>query len=274
VQKKIILNKKIGQTPLDVIDEYKKKNPEYADVKMAYAGRLDPMAEGKLLIIIGEECKNLNKYLGLDKEYIFEILLGFKSDSQDILGLATTDNHHTDNHHTDVARPYETPYGRATSVWSDNTIVSATKKFTGRLMLPYPIFSSKAVSGKKLFLWTLEDRLPEIEIPNREVEVYKLDFLARKKFEKGRLKKEIFKKINSIKEVTEEPKMLGAGFRRTKILARWNELFENIKQEDFYTLKFRCRCSTGTYMRILAEKIAEELGEYGLAYSIKRTKIY
>jgi len=254
VQKKIILNKRIGQTPLDAINEYRKKYSKYSDVKMAYAGRLDPMAEGKLLIVIGDECKNLKQYLNLNKEYIFEILLGFKSDSQDVLGVVDMD--------VNIK-------SRCNVVISD-----VVKKFTGRLTLPYPIFSSKTVNGKKLFLWTLEDRLSEIEIPNREVEVYKLDFLGRKKLEKGKLKEEIFKKINSVKEVTGKSKMLGVDFRRTKVRARWDKLFEDTKQKKFHILKFKCRCSTGTYMRVLAEKIANEFGEYGLAYSIKRTRIY
>jgi tRNA U55 pseudouridine synthase TruB len=39
-------------------------------------------------------------------------------------------------------------------------------------------------------------------------------------------------------------------------------------------LKIRATVSSGTYMRTLAEKIADEvLEDYGLAFSIKRTKI-
>ena len=254
MRKKVTLNKKIGETPLEVIEKYKKKHPKYKNVKMAYAGRLDPMAEGKLLIIIGEECKNLKQYLNLDKEYVFEVLLGFKSDSQDVLGLAE-------------ARP-------SGALPNKKDIKEALKKFTGHITLPYPIFSSKTVQGKQLFLWTLENRLNEIEIPTREVNVHKFKYLGQKKIKKEKLQKEIFKKINSIKEVTEESKLLGADFRRGEIRARWNELFAEVKsdQEKYQILKFKCQCSSGTYMRVLAEKISEELGEYGLAYSIKRTK--
>ena len=53
---------------------------------MTYAGRLDPMASGVLLVLAGEETKNKDKYLGLDKEYDFEILFGFATDTYDILG--------------------------------------------------------------------------------------------------------------------------------------------------------------------------------------------
>jgi len=53
---------------------------------MTYAGRLDPLAEGLLLVLTGEECKNKEKYLGLDKEYEVDVLFGFATDTYDILG--------------------------------------------------------------------------------------------------------------------------------------------------------------------------------------------
>jgi tRNA U55 pseudouridine synthase TruB len=87
LEKILFLHKEIGETPLQVLDNFKKDNKNYSDIKMAYAGRLDPLASGKLLVLVGNECKKRDKYLSLDKEYIFEILLDFKSDSQDVLGI-------------------------------------------------------------------------------------------------------------------------------------------------------------------------------------------
>ena len=53
--KYIILEKEVGQTPLQAVEIYKAKHPEFAEIPMAYAGRLDPMASGKLLILDREE---------------------------------------------------------------------------------------------------------------------------------------------------------------------------------------------------------------------------
>ena len=52
------LYKNRGETPLECINRFKKENPEYQKEKMTYAGRLDPLAEGLLLVLVGEECKN------------------------------------------------------------------------------------------------------------------------------------------------------------------------------------------------------------------------
>ncbi len=76
-----------GATPLETLESLRHEKEIGVDVPMTYAGRLDPMAEGLLLILVGDECKKKDEYLGLDKEYEVEILLGIGSDTGDILGL-------------------------------------------------------------------------------------------------------------------------------------------------------------------------------------------
>ncbi len=82
----VILNKKEGETPLQALERLRSSNSKYKDAKMTYAGRLDPMASGLLIILIGDEVKNKEKYLKLNKEYEFEVLFGFATDTYDILG--------------------------------------------------------------------------------------------------------------------------------------------------------------------------------------------
>ena len=73
----IAIYKKIGQTPLMALENLRFENPEWVDLPMTYAGRLDPTAEGLLLVLVGEDCKEKDKYLGLSKEYELSILFGF-----------------------------------------------------------------------------------------------------------------------------------------------------------------------------------------------------
>ena len=42
--------------------------------KVCYCGRLDPMARGLVLLLVGDECKKMDDYLSTIKEYEFEIL--------------------------------------------------------------------------------------------------------------------------------------------------------------------------------------------------------
>ena len=65
----INLNKPISITPLEAVKKFQKKNPEYKNKKIGYAGRLDPMAEGILLLLIEDINKEITKYMNLDKTY-------------------------------------------------------------------------------------------------------------------------------------------------------------------------------------------------------------
>jgi tRNA U55 pseudouridine synthase TruB len=55
IQKIIVLNKKEGETPLEALSLFRSTHKSFKDVPMTYAGRLDPMASGLLVILIGEE---------------------------------------------------------------------------------------------------------------------------------------------------------------------------------------------------------------------------
>src|ERR1700722_5296531 len=124
----IVAEKFEGETPLECLERVRKEQKIGPQIPMTYAGRLDPMASGKLLILIGEECKQKELYLGLDKEYEVEILFGIATDTQDLLGLI----------------------GKV----SDTAIVSSSKinlqNYVGSLLQTYPIFSSKTINGKQL----------------------------------------------------------------------------------------------------------------------------
>jgi tRNA pseudouridine(55) synthase len=253
-KKYALINKKVGETPLEAQEKFRLLNNISKNIKLAYAGRLDPMAEGKLLILIGDECKKQHShYIGLDKEYEFEILVGFGSDTGDTLGIAT-------------------PQKTTTTKSNKKNIFKVAKEIIGDISLPYPIYSSKTVHGKPLFQWTLENQLEEIVIPTAHTKIYKLKYLDSRHTSARNIQSEIFSKINRITKVTEKSKALGRDFRREDIKSTWKSLLEK-NNTEYAILKFRCICSSGTYIRSLAPLIAHELGEHGLAYSIKRTKI-
>lgn len=81
----LLLNKKEGETLLEALENFRAKNKKYKDVKMTYAGRLDPLVPGLLLVLTEGATKQKEKYLGLSKEYKFSVLFGFATDTHDIL---------------------------------------------------------------------------------------------------------------------------------------------------------------------------------------------
>ena len=142
--KYVTFYKKQGQTPLEVIDELKANHKDWASLPMTYAGRLDPMAEGLMIILIGEECKNKEKYLGLDKVYEFEILFGFESDTFDLLGLVK------DNEQKEKIELFDSESFKET-----------LNSFIGKQIQKYPSYSSKTVDGESLFSLAKKTRLSQ-----------------------------------------------------------------------------------------------------------------
>ncbi len=254
MQKYVVLEKAVGQTPLECAELWRAAHPEFTGVPLAYAGRLDPMASGKLLVLIGDECKVQEQYHHLDKEYEFSVLFGVSSDTADVLGR--------------LMLALKVPK------ILKSTLAINIKKLVGPVNLPYPHFSSKTVQGKPLHVWTLEGRLNEIKIPTKESTIYKLSLTKFETKTRQEIYDEVAQKIESIKPVTEESKALGNDFRRVDVRKDWKLFLVTGKPTDTFTIAtFTCIASSGTYMRTLAEIIAKCNNTTGLAYHIKRTKI-
>ncbi len=254
MKKYVVLEKTVGQTPLECAELWRQANTEFTGVPLAYAGRLDPMASGKLLILIGDECKVQEKYHNLDKEYEFSVLFGVSSDTADVLGRLH---------------------------WADtipNITLSELQKIShqlvGEIELPYPHFSSKTVKGKPLHVWTLEGRLNEIEIPTKKSTIYKLKLIKLETKTRTQIYSEVSTKIESIKPVTDPSKALGNDFRRVDVRVDWKRFGQSGTLGDPFTIAtFTCTASSGTYMRTLSEVIAKQVNATGLAYHIHRTTI-
>ncbi len=243
LEKFIQVYKNIGETPLEALERVRVQNDISLGVPMTYAGRLDPMAEGLLLILVGDECKNKEKYLGLDKEYEVEVLLGFGTDTGDLLGVVKG-----------VRDEVESEIKK-------DRVEEILESLVGKFVQEYPKFSSKTVGGKPLFTYAKSGELPD-EMPTKEVEIFNIEFLGERKISNTELLNYIEKNIAKVK----------GDFRQDSILSLWRKILQD-SIFNIPILKIKVNCSSGTYMRALAEKIGEMVGIPALAFSIKRTKV-
>jgi tRNA pseudouridine55 synthase len=242
-----IVEKNLGETPLECLERFRIDNNIESNIPITYAGRLDPMATGKLIILTGEECKNKDDYLNWDKEYEVEILFGFTTDSYDILGIPKIGL----NDVQDIDQKCE-----LIKSWYENGL-----KFEQK----YPPFSSKTILGTPLHAITRKKMLVEDEVwPTKQVEIYKLDILESKNVSATFIKENIIKSIN----------LVHGDFRQDEIVAKWLELLKQfeISVTTFPIIKLRVACSSGTYMRSLAHTIGERFGVGAIAWSIHRTR--
>ncbi len=242
MQKIILLNKKEGQTPLEALEFFRSKNKEYQGLKMTYAGRLDPMASGLLIVLVDEKIKDKDKFLKLDKEYDFEILFGFATDTYDILGKVTKSKN-IDIKKEDLERK----------------IKKELKNFTGKFIQKYPIYSSKTVSGKQLFQYARSGQ--DVDIPERGVEVKKIKLNKIVKIKGDRIKKEITKRVGQV----------NGDFRQKEIVKTWDKKIS--EDSYFFLVNVSIKCSSGTYVRGIASSLGKRLDIPALAWNIKRTKV-
>ena len=222
---------------------------------MTYAGRLDPLAEGVLIILTGDECKKKDLYLGLDKEYQVEILLGVSSDTGDALGVVKT---------KDRSNTYDIK--NKDEAYSLEIIKEKVTTLIGKRKEKYPAYSSKPVHGKPLFMHAREGNIDAIEIPQKEIEIYSIDVLSVVEVGLNELVDRATERVGKVK----------GDFRQTESIKSWHslmELYMSGQIPKFHLIKIRAHVSPGAYMRTLAEKLGKLLGTRALAWKIKRTKI-
>ncbi len=264
-----LLYKKVGETPKEAILRYKRDNLECDHLNMTYAGRLDPMAEGLLLVLSGEEILNKDKFLALPKTYEFEILWGFETDTADLLGLSV-----------------ESRKLKVTSrIPKTVEIKKQLKKSVGKFKQLYPIYSSRPVGGKSLFEWAREGRISEIDIPRHEVEIFSAKFLERREIKPIKLLEDILGKVD----------LVSGDFRQKEIKKSWQKAIKVPPQEmsktvfdintfsrknmsktvfDMLTVdSIEMEVSSGFYVRQFVTDLARSLGEIAVTYCINRLKI-
>ncbi len=240
----IIVWKPVGKTPLDMVHRLKEKS-EYSSQTMSYAGRLDPMAEGILLILEGEENKKRKDFEALEKEYECDVLFGVATDSYDILGLVT---------HTSQLPDIQNV---------DKKVSKQLQTYIGKHLQRYPPYSSKPVDGKPLYYWARNRRLHEIEIPQKQIEIKDIQQLKIRRLISSQSQKNIHERIS----------LVDGNFRQEEILKTWDEFFRTNQHQKFPLVTFRIVCSSGTYIRSIVNELGEKLGVSTLAFRITRIRV-
>lgn len=234
-----IVYKPVGATPFQIVQKVKETHPG----KISYAGRLDPMADGLLLLLVGEENKNRKAYEALPKTYRFSFVTGITTDTFDILGKITD---------------------QANEAKLDPAFVEKhLQSFIGQHQQAYPPYSSKTVHGKPLFWWARNNKLSEIPLPSHAVEITNI---ALEKYE-------IIEKTDLADRITKRIQTVTGNFRQTEILAAWNDFFITTPRTQFPLFHCTMTCSGGTYVRMLVQEIGKKLAAGAVTYSITRTRI-
>jgi len=256
-----LLNKPIGLTSNEFIFHLKRE--KFIQNKACYCGRLDPLARGKMLILEGNECKQMSNYLNNDKSYEFIIVFGISTDTDDIMGLFENN-----------PRNFYLPMQEDIYI---NKLKKALQNLQNKKYQKYHKYSSfvlrKGEKRKPLWEWEKMGQLKENEIPGKKVKIYKLKELE--KYESNLI--DLIKLwMELIGNVNKRHK-----FRQEEIIQQYKTLIDQVqeqkkvKKENIKVLcvKYKIKVSSGFYVRQFICDLKREIEFPLLVYDINRIKI-
>jgi tRNA pseudouridine55 synthase len=129
----LLIDKPAGITSHDVVDKLRRITGERT---IGHAGTLDPFATGLLIVAVGRDAtKHLQMYVGMDKEYEAEIVLGETTPTLDpeseVIDVSKLEGHRI--------------------VVTKDELKQAMKKLTGEIGQIPPMHSAIKKGGKKLY---------------------------------------------------------------------------------------------------------------------------
>lgn len=237
--------KQLGETPLDALERFRHEQEIDANTSMTFAGRLDPMAEGWMYVLSGDDVYRKEEFTALDKSYELHVLWGVETDTYDLLGI-----------------PRSVTYERPSV--SDTRFRQILKQYETDFAQPYPPFSAKPVSDsagdtKPLWKWSREGQLDEIEVPTKRVTIYEIEH-------RGDYTIAVSDLIETVRERCD---MVRQDFRQDEIKEAWENALVG-GTSDVVISKLSVSSSAGTYMRSLAHELGGRFGCGGCAFWIKR----
>lgn len=148
----LIINKERGFTSRDCVNIISK---EFHTKRVGHTGTLDPMAEGVLVVCIGNTTKLCELLTSEYKEYIATIKLGMQTDTMDITGAIIEK--------------------KDFSITKEQ-IEKVLSSFLGNSIQEVPIYSAVKVNGKKLYEYARLGK--EVPLPKREIHIKDISLLS------------------------------------------------------------------------------------------------
>ena len=149
----LLINKPLDWTSFDVVNKLRNK---LKIKKIGHAGTLDPLATGLLIICVGKKTKQIESFMGLEKEYTGTFVIGQTTPSYDL--------------ETEVSEPNDI------SGITESAINKVVQSLTGKIQQLPPLHSAIKIGGKRAYKFARKGK--EVELKPREVEVKEFEITA------------------------------------------------------------------------------------------------
>ena len=255
--------KESGITPLEFINTIKK---QYPNKKICYTARLDPMARGKIPILFDDECKQMYLYTNLSKTYEVKIMIGYKTDSDDILGMFESDPDPDPDNNTN------------SKIMSSNDIITKYRTFFEieneiNIIQKYHYFSTKALLSRNKHKDKEYDKDSDKDSDkdfNKNSEYFhNVKLFSSKIIDNGELNFDEWCNICiALIDKVDKTK----NFRQKEIIKQWQSLLNGkIKSIQYISLKLHV--GSGFFVRQFIRDISDSIHIPLLCYDIHRISI-
>jgi len=207
----------IGESMNEMLNRFRMEYPDCK--KITYAGRLDPIAYGLVIILTDEDINRRDEICGNIKEYNFKLLKGFQTDTYDIMGMIMNDEMKNIENMLLEKKEYDMSYPPYSSVPIKEHYLQDRKIFAPYWYCTKNNLKVENIPTKKITLYDFNVRNLTIKTGEELLELIKL-------------------KINTVKKPT---------FRQNEIIDIWEQ---KLNKEQCYEI-YDCNIvlSSGGYVR-------------------------
>jgi tRNA pseudouridine55 synthase len=149
----LLIDKPPGMTSFAAVAQVRKR---LHLAKVGHCGTLDPFATGLLILCLNQATRMADQLLVQDKTYRCTLHLGVETDTLDHTGKVLSRHPGTPSAEEDVHR--------------------VLTNFRGSHLQQVPKYAAVKVQGRRLYAWTRDG--VEVESPQREVHIHRLDLLS------------------------------------------------------------------------------------------------
>lgn len=235
-----------GPTSTDIVAAY--KNHAGAN-NVIHTGALDPMADGVLLLAVGTvDEREKESLMSLKKKYVYTGLLGFRTDTWDLLGLVTSLG----------MRP-----------WVDESVLAEyITGYVGVHEQQVPIFSNMYYKNKRMYAWARAGQAHLVPPLFRQRTIDSHEFFSLKKLAPSHILEHIITRVGRVH----------GDFRQQMILQGWHDTFQLVTKrtgdQQMYTLwDAEVEVEKGTYVRSIVDHVGNTFGCGAVTWAITRTAV-
>jgi tRNA pseudouridine(55) synthase len=232
-----------------------KKIGDYKSI--CFTGRLDPLAQGVMILLTDDDVKSVSNYLSSDKVYSFKLILGISTISHDPM--------------SEIKDIKDMSYFLSLyKVDIEKYLVEFKKNY---LKQEFPLVSSKTVfhNGIRKPLWWFYKngvKREEIVLPIKDIKIYDYEIKGINYINSVDMFNSFIERIELIKD-----EKIKSDLITEKWIEMYNDMIIKYPDNKFIQIDLKMKVSSGFYIRKFCEDFGEYIGVPALAFDITRDKV-